>query len=33
MVHSVDNVPTLYVAAAELATHKKITAKQFGGTR
>jgi len=33
MVYSVDNVPTLYTAAAELATHKKITAKQFGGTR
>ncbi len=33
MVYSVDHVPTLYVAAAEMATHKKITAKQFGGTR
>jgi adenylate cyclase len=33
MVYSVQNVPTLYVVAAELATHKKITKKQFGGTR
>jgi adenylate cyclase len=33
MIYSVQNVPTLYVVAAELATHKKITKKQFGGTR
>ena len=33
MIYSVQNVPTLYVAAAELATHKKITKKEFGGTR
>jgi adenylate cyclase len=33
MVYSVQNVPTLYVVAAELASHKKITKKQFGGTR
>lgn len=33
MVYSVQNVPTLYVVAAELASHKRITAKQFGGTR
>jgi adenylate cyclase len=31
MVYSVQNVPTLYVAAAEAATHKHITAKQFSG--
>ena len=33
MVYSVQNVPTLYVVAAEMALHKKITRKQFGGTR
>ena len=33
MIYSVQGVPTLYVVAAELATHKKITKKQFGGTR
>jgi adenylate cyclase len=33
MVYSVQNVPTLYVVAAEMATHKRITKKQFGGTR
>ena len=33
MVYSVQKVPTLYVVAAELASHKKITSKQFGGTR
>jgi len=33
MVYSVQNVPTLYVVAAELAMHKKITKKQFGGER
>jgi adenylate cyclase len=33
MVYSVQNVPTLYTVAAELAMHKKITKKQFGGTR
>jgi adenylate cyclase len=33
MIYSVQNVPTLYAVAAEMATHKKITAKQFGGTR
>jgi adenylate cyclase len=33
MIYSVQNVPTLYVVAAELATHKKITKKEFGGTR
>ena len=33
MVYSVQNVPTLYVVAAELASHKKITRKQFGGER
>ncbi|HUA45878.1 MAG TPA: adenylate/guanylate cyclase domain-containing protein [Solirubrobacteraceae bacterium] len=33
MVYSVQNVPTLYVVAAELAGHKKITKKEFGGTR
>jgi adenylate cyclase len=33
MVGSVQNVPTLYVAAAEAATHKRITRKQFGGSR
>lgn len=33
MVYSVQNVPTLYVVAAELDTHKTITKKQFGGTR
>ncbi|MGA2927674.1 MAG: CHASE2 domain-containing protein [Solirubrobacteraceae bacterium] len=31
MIYSVQNVPTLYVAAAELAMHRHITAKQFGG--
>ena len=33
MVYSVQKVPTLYTVAAEMALHKKITAKQFGGTR
>jgi adenylate cyclase len=33
MVYSVQNVPTLYVVAAELAGHKRITKKQFGGAR
>jgi adenylate cyclase len=33
MIYSVQNVPTLYVAAAELATHKRITKKEFGGDR
>src|SRR5262249_45989809 len=33
MVYSVDKGPTVYVAAAEKALHKKLTAKQFGGTR
>ncbi|MGN6867338.1 MAG: CHASE2 domain-containing protein [Solirubrobacteraceae bacterium] len=33
MIHSVQNVPTLYVAAAEQATHKRITKKQFGDYR
>jgi adenylate cyclase len=33
MVYSVQNVPTLYVVAAELASHKRITKKEFGGNR
>ena len=33
MIYSVQNVPTLYVVAAELASHKRITKKQFGGNR
>jgi adenylate cyclase len=33
MIYSVQNVPTLYVVAAEMATHKKITSKQFGRNR
>jgi adenylate cyclase len=33
MVYAVQNVPTLYVVAAEMASHKRVTKKQFGGTR
>jgi adenylate cyclase len=33
MIPSVNGVPTLYVAAAEAATHKRITKKQFGGAK
>ena len=33
MIYSVQNVPTLYVATAELATHKRVTKKEFGGYR
>jgi len=31
MTYSADGVPTLYVAAAEAATHKRITRAEFGG--
>ena len=31
MTFSVDNVPTLYVATAELITHRRLTPAQFGG--
>ena len=33
MLYSVQNVPALYVVAAEMAGHKRITKKQFGGDR
>ena len=33
MLYSVQNVPALYVVAAEMAGHKRMTKKQFGGDR
>jgi adenylate cyclase len=33
MLYSVQNVPALYVVAAEMAGHKRITKKEFGGDR
>jgi adenylate cyclase len=33
MLYSVQNVPALYVVAAEMAGHKRITKKQFGSDR
>jgi adenylate cyclase len=33
MLYSVQNVPALYVVAAEMASHKRITKKEFGGDR
>lgn len=33
MLYSVQNIPALYVAAAEVATHKRITRAEFGSNR